>query len=534
MAGAGRRAVRVVDALRIPLPDGRRLAARLWLPAGAEADPVPALIEYIPYRHRDGTAARDAALHGPIAAAGYACLRVDIAGSGDSEGLLRDEYTAEELADGVAVIAWAARQSWCSGRVGLIGKSWGGFNALQIAALAPPELGAVIAVCASTDRFADDIHYKGGCLLGENFSWGAQMTSYQSRPPDPASFGPHWRRAWLARLRAMPDFAARWMAHPARDAYWRHGSVCEDWRAIRAPVLAVGGWADNYLATVTRLVRRLEVPAAGILGPWGHQYPHEAGPGPRIDFHGEVIDWLDRWLKGRAERPAPPPLRLFRRASHRPARSQHAQPGAWIAEAAWPPPRSTERLLHLAPGALRDAPPAAGPVGLAASPADAGLAQGRYFPMSGTAGELPGDQREDDARAALFDTAPLERPLDLVGEPVLELRLVPDRPRAQICVRLVELFPDGAGTRLTHGLLNLCHAADPARPRALVPGRPLDLRLVLDPLAHRLAAGNRLRLAISTGCWPLAWPAPEPVRIVLLSGRLALPVHAGAAAPEWR
>jgi uncharacterized protein len=147
--------------------DGTRLSARIWLPEEASAgNPVPALLEYLPYRKSDTTAVRDAQRHPWYAAHGYASVRVDLRGSGDSEGVLLDEYTAVELADGVDVIGWLAAQPWCSGRVGMFGISWGGFNSLQIAALRPPALKAIVTVCSTDDRYADDVHYFGGAVLG--------------------------------------------------------------------------------------------------------------------------------------------------------------------------------------------------------------------------------------------------------------------------------------------------------------------------------------------------------------------------------
>ena len=197
-------------------------------PRGASENPVPAILEYIPYRKRDGTRARDEPMHGWFAEHGYAAIRVDIRGSGESDGLLADEYLPQELDDACEVIAWIAAQPWCYGAVGMMGKSWGGFNALQVAALRPPALKAIITVCSTDDRYADDIHYMGGALLNDNLWWGAIMLAYQARPPDPALVE-DWRGQWLERLRALPHFPALWLAHQRRDAYWRHGSVCEDY-----------------------------------------------------------------------------------------------------------------------------------------------------------------------------------------------------------------------------------------------------------------------------------------------------------------
>ncbi|MBE7200578.1 MAG: CocE/NonD family hydrolase, partial [Parafilimonas terrae] len=243
--------VEVTENLWISLTDGVRLAARMWRPR--DAGPVPAVLEYIPYRKRDGTRSRDEPMHGFFAAQGYAALRVDMRGSGESDGLLADEYLKLEQDDAVEVIAWIAAQPWCSGAVGMMGKSWGGFNALQVAARRPPALKAIITVCSTDDRFADDIHYMGGCLLNDNLWWGSIMLAYQSRPPDPAIVGAGWRTQWLERLDHLPFWPALWMRHQSRDAYWKHGSVNEDFAAIACPVLAVGGWADAYTNAVPRL-----------------------------------------------------------------------------------------------------------------------------------------------------------------------------------------------------------------------------------------------------------------------------------------
>ena len=187
--------------LWIWLPDGRRLAARMWRPV-TDA-PVPAVLEYLPYRKRDGTVERDALTHPWLAGHGYACLRVDVAGTGESDGLFDDEYSERELADGEAVIAWIARQDWCSGAVGMIGISWGGFNGLQLAARQPDALKAVVSLCSTTDRYADDIHYKGGCILGENAGWAATVLGWFGLPPDPALVGDRWRDMWIRRLEDM-------------------------------------------------------------------------------------------------------------------------------------------------------------------------------------------------------------------------------------------------------------------------------------------------------------------------------------------
>ncbi|TIO26764.1 MAG: CocE/NonD family hydrolase [Mesorhizobium sp.] len=174
--------MKVIENEWIQMPDGRKLAARIWLPSSEGA--APAIFEYLPYRKRDGTAARDETTHRVFAEAGYACVRVDIAGTGDSEGQFDDEYSEQELSDGETVLAWIAAQQWCDGNVGMIGISWGGFNGLQLAYRRPPALKAVISIASTVDRYADDGHFMGGCLLSANVDWATQLGAYLARPAD--------------------------------------------------------------------------------------------------------------------------------------------------------------------------------------------------------------------------------------------------------------------------------------------------------------------------------------------------------------
>lgn len=504
--------------LGIVLADGTRLSARVWQPEGP--GPFPAVLEFLPYRKRDGTVVRDALTHPYLAGHGYVCLRVDMRGNGDSEGLMADEYSPQELADACEVINWIAAQPWSNGRVGMMGISWGGFNSLQVAALQPEPLKAIITLCSTVDRYADDIHYKGGCLLNENLGWGATMWAYSSRPPDPA-LRQGWHEMWLDRLRTEPFLPGLWLRHQRRDEYWKHGSVCEDYSAIRAAVLAVGGWGDSYKNAVPQLVENISVPVKGIVGPWVHKYPHFAVPHPRIGFLQEALRWWDRWLKdaptGVEEDPA---CRLYLMDGVRPARWYQERPGRWIAEPSWPSPNIANRTLQLGPGTLGQG----GDFSVALhSPQDCGMDGGEFCAIW-LGPEMPGDQRRDDALSACFDSAPLDE-TDIVGAPVLHLHLSSDKPLAQIAVRLNHVHPDGASTRITWGVLNLTHRDSHATPAPLEPGKVYEVRVALDHIAYRLPAGHRLRIAVSTSYWPMIWPMAEAATLTLSGGRMDLPVR---------
>jgi putative CocE/NonD family hydrolase len=504
--------------------DGCRLAARIWLPVGAEREPVPAILEYLPYGKREGTRERDEPMHHYFAGHGYAALRVDVRGSGESEGLLVDEYSEEELRDALDVISWIASRPWCDGAVGMMGKSWGGFNALQVAALRPPALRGVVSVCASDDRYADDAHWMGGCLLLENFRWGAALFSLAAQPPDPALVGGGWRELWLERLRAAEPFAVRWLRHPLRDAFWRHGSVCEDFSAIACPVWAVGGWADAYTNAIPRLLAGLGVPRRGLVGPWAHLYPHEGTPGPAIGFLQEALGWWDHCLRG-APLADEPLLRAWMPDGALPAGARAARPGRWVSESGWPSPRIERRRLALGARGLGDAAAAGEQERRICSPASTGAAAGAWCAFG--PGGLPGDQRPDDARSLCFDSPPLDERLEILGAPSVRLVFRADGPVAQVAVRLCDVAPDGASTRVTYGLANLTHSPDHAHFQPLVPGARHESRVVLNDAAWSFPPGHRLRLAVSSAYWPLAWPAPAAVTLGVITGvsSLELPVR---------
>ncbi|MBP3191724.1 CocE/NonD family hydrolase [Natronogracilivirga saccharolytica] len=526
--------IQTIEHVWIPMRDGCRLSARIWMPKDAETNPVPAILEYIPYRKRDLKRSRDTQVHSYFAAHGYAAIRVDIRGSGDSEGVLKDEYLQSELDDGVDILNWLEEQPWCNGKAGMIGISWGGFNGLQIAAMQPPQLKAVISLCSTDDRYADDVHYMGGCLLNDNLSWASTMFAFNSLPPDPGVVGEKWRDMWMERLNGSGLWVDTWMRHQQRDDYWKHGSVCEDYSTIKAPVLAVSGWADGYSNAVFRLVQNLDVTCKGLVGPWSHIYPHEAAPGPQIGFLQECLRWWDRYLKdedtGVEEEPD---LRVWMQETVKPRAVYKQRPGYWVAEHSWPSgnieavsrPLDTGRILE--PGEERME--SNGPLTIQ-SPLSVGLFAGKWCSYS-KGPDLPYDQREEDGGSLVFDSEPLEEDLVILGAPKLHLELSSSKPVAMIAVRLSDIAEDDKATRVTYGLLNLCHRNSHEFPEYLEPGKKEKVTVELNDIAQHFPKGHRVRIAISTSYWPLAWPSPEPVRLTIHpeNSSLELPVRKDAS-----
>ena len=529
--------------VQIPMDDGVRLAATLYVPDAP--GPFPAVLESIPYRKDDWTLSRDWPLHGAFAAAGYVSCRLDVRGTGSSEGIAAGEYPEREVLDNLAGIDWLATRDWSTGSVGMFGISWGGFSALQAAARRPPALRAIIPVHFSHDRYNLDVHYVGGTLhVGESVYWPVEMVGENALPPDPERFGPGWREEWLRRLETTPQWPLDWLRHQRRDPFWRAASVGEDWAAIQAPVLAIGGLNDGYRDAVLEVLEHVRAPRRGVIGPWGHAWPHDGSPGPSIDGGGLMVGWWDRWLKGEAAAAADEPmLSLYVVDPPGTVEFPAELPGRWWHIAHWPPPHrvAAPPALYLQGygaaglGSLAGDPAAADDAAAStwAGPPDIGLAApfwcGYGYPPQG----LPGDQRADDARSLLFTSPPLERPVLVAGVARARLWLSADRPVAQVAVRLEAVAPDGRSALIARAVRNLTRL-DPSveTPVPLVPGSPVAVDLPLSVAGARIPAGHRLRVAVAGAAFPIAWPTPTPVALTLhhdpaRPSALRLPTAAG-------
>ncbi len=524
---SGIRPFQVIENQWIILKDGTRLAARIWMPDGAEADPVPAVFEFLPYRKRDGTCLRDESTYPSFAEAGIAGVRVDIRGSGESDGVIDGEYTPLELANACELIAWIAEQPWSNGSVGMMGISWGGFNCLQVAAMRPPALKAVISIASTTDRYNDDIHYKDGCHLSAQLSWAATMQGYQARSPDPALVGDRWKEMWLERLENEPFFMEEWLSHQRRDDFWKHGSICEDFSAFQVPALVIAGWADGYRNTPLKAVEGLGPKAKALIGPWVHKYPHFAWPKPRADFLGEAIRWWNRWLRDETNGiEDTPQVRAYIMDGIRPAPRRDFDPGRWIAKATWSEPEYQSFVID-AHGALVTGKPAGAGAGdiFLKSPLDTGTASGEWFTLKPDA-EMAIDQRSDDAGSLCFETAPLTQDVDYLGRPVLTLEVACDANWANLIARVVDVHPDGTAYRVSFGVLNLAHRESNENPKAMPHGEKVKVTVTLDACGYRFRAGHRIRVALSTAYWPMVLPAPfDPgLTVDTASLSLALPL----------
>ena len=332
-------------AFAVTTTSGRELTLRAhyWYhaPAMKSGKRLPAIVDFNPYRRRDGMLYVDSMMYPWFSYNEYLCFRVDLHGSGDSDGTMTDEYTEDELRSCVQIIEQIAKLPFCDGNVGMMGKSWSAINSLVVAARddCPSALKAVVFCCGTDDRFNDDVHYMGGAQMYDQPSWAASMWGWLPMPPDPEIVGDKWKEMWRERVRALNFWFEPWATHQTRDEYWRKISVRDHYDKVKVPVFAISGWLDGYKNPAERAVRALGglgKPVAGILGPWGHKYPFDGYPGPRVDWLRYIVPhWWDRCLKGETpdESSAWPQLSVWLGDSREPDRvPDYVDRGTWVAE----------------------------------------------------------------------------------------------------------------------------------------------------------------------------------------------------------
>jgi uncharacterized protein len=508
----------VIREARIPMPDGVDLAATLYLPPDADTAPVPVVLEYLPYR-KDDSVGRNLELNSYLTRRGYAGARVDIRGTGRSDGELpAGEYTEQEQLDAEVVIAWLASQPWCTGAVAMWGISWGGFNSIQIAMRQPPPpaLKAIVACEASDDMFHDDVHYIDGLLHLDEYS--VMIDQLNMLPPSPDY--PLDEETLKRRFDAEP-WLLTWLQQQQDGPYWHRTSLRTDYSRLTVPAFLITGWWDGYRDSVFRMTQNAHAPVKALIGPWNHTWPHSAVPGPPLEWRADAVRWFDHWLKGIDNGVLDEPMaRVYVQTWRRPDPDLTELPGFWRSETALPPERTRQDVLFCGPGRT-----------LSAEPGPEASQQLRYVPSAGVEaghwwGELTVDQRGADAYSLTFDTEPLEADVEILGMPRADIFGSADASPLNWFARLCDVAPDGAVTLVAGG--GRSDRPDPLRD-------PVDAQAAADwlPLPLHAASwvfprGHRIRLALSNSMWPMIWPTPHPatatVRLGPAGTRLVLPV----------
>lgn len=535
--------VKVVKNVLIPMEDGVRLAADVYLPLDGELDGsarYPLVLEYIPYR-KDDVGRPEWTWYVRLPLAGYPVVRVDIRGSGASEGVVGDEYTEEEQRDGAAAVEWLAGQPWCDGHVNMIGISYGGFTSLQVASHAPPHLTSIVPIDFTDDRYRDDCHYKGGLLrmYYDPGSYGNMMVAFNAMPPDMDSSAGAWAEIWERHLAENTPYVLPWLRHQTDGPYWRTGSVGDVADRIACPVFMIGGWRDGYTNPPFRLMESLGAPRKLLMGPWHHAVPDAGIPGPRIDYLKEVVRWLDHWCKNEDNGVMDEPrLVTYMQRYDRPDADRLDTPGEWRAEPDWPVADRCELTLHLGSGGT-----------LSADMTETGTDRLEYVPAVGTCAGLwsagvpfglPGDQRPDEALSLVYTSEPSEDDLHVLGRPVVQLRVSTSASVIGFCASLAEVGPDGSSHLVAKGILNVTRRGSFSEPEPLTPGQILDLEIPIDATGWTFTRGNRIRVSIANADWPNVWPTPQLATSQVHLGqgysRLVLPgvpAQPGAPAPSF-
>jgi predicted acyl esterase len=514
----------------IPMKDGVRLAATLYMPDGAKVDEkFPALLEYLPYRKDDGTAAGDYPKHAYFARRGYVGVRVDIRGFGASEGVPPErEYSEQEQVDGEHVIAWLARQPWCNGNVGMFGISWGGFTAMQMAMRHPPALKAILAAHATAELFHDDVHYVDGMAHVDEFELNMDMAQGWLGAPDYSLdekvLGPRFET---------PPWSLLYLRHQHDGPFWR--DRVRPLNEITIPTFLIGGMQDGYRDNVPDMLMKSKASIRAIVGPWNHSFPNDADFGPRVEWRDQAVRWFDYWLKGRDTGVQNDPrLVIYMQHWHPPDPTLQSVPGEWRREDVWPPKDATNTTLFLQ-----------GNHSLERAAGTHVAHQLKYVPTVGVEagfwwGELLSDPRPVDAFSLVYDSEPLENEVAILGRPHALLRASASAPLANWFARLSDVAPDGTVTQITGAGLNGAQRESMTNPRDLEPGKiyPLDIEMHLTSWVF--PKGHRIRVAISNSLWPMVLPTPYAMTTSLDLGgtdgsRIVLPVvpaH-GTAAPEF-
>jgi hypothetical protein len=382
---------------------------------------------------------------------------------------------------------------------------------------------------ATEELFHDDIHYIDGILHVDEYLIMIDLLNALSPPP---AF-PVDEETLAARFDREP-WGLAWMQQQRDGPYWRRASLRPRYDALDVPAMHIGGWFDGYRDSVPRMVDHLRSPARGIVGPWNHSFPHDATPGPAIEWRAEAVRWWDRWLKGEENGVEDePPLAVYVCDSRPPDPSVAEIPGEWRWLDGWPPSGLQERDLRLGPdGDLGGGSQEAAEHSLVSVPS-AGVEAGPWW------GEVTPDQRPLDQTSLVYETTPLAEDLVVVGMPRAKLVASSDAPLAHWFCRLCDVSPEGLSTLVSGGGLNGAHRDSPAEPQPLEPGRWYRLTVDMRFAGWRFRAGHRVRLAVSSSLWPMMWPTPSRVTTRLRAGgpdasHLVLPVLEGPSAPPPR
>jgi uncharacterized protein len=512
-----------ITEVQIKMSDGIKLAADIYWPAGADKkNRFPVLLEYTPYR-KDESRARNYSLYSYFLEQDYLVVRVDMRGTGNSEGVtIPYEYSDIELDDGEEIIDWLSKQEWSTGSIGMFGISWGGFNSIQMAMRNPPALKAFVALMATEYLYQEDVHYMDGIMHTD--SWMMSNDLYNTLPGAPDF---KMDEEWVKNRFNVKPSVYTYMRQQRDGAFWDRASAKDQYEKIRIPGYHIGGWYDAYRNSLPRMLENVQAPVKAMIGPWDHYFPHNAWPEPQIEWREEAVRWFDQWLKGIDTGILnEPDFAVYVRNYHPPDPSLDRVDGFWRWEDDWPINRIENQIWY-----------AHGDHSLSNDPAESDMHSMVYKPSMGVEGGGPTmwwgsvlpDQQPMDEFSLVYDSEKLDAPLEILGRPITRINVSADAPRANWVVRVSDVAPDGQVTQVAGAGFNGTHRNSAREPSDIIPGEEFDLSIELHFTSWVFPKGHKIRVSISNAQWPMFWPTPFNMESMLKIGgetgaRINLPI----------
>lgn len=508
-----------IKEILIPMKDGIKLAADLYVPINLKNNErLPVILEYLPYRKDESRPSRLGTFH-YFVKHGYIVARVDIRGTGRSEGKLVDgEYSEREQLDGLQIIDWLSKQHFSNGNIAMLGISWGGFNGLHMAMRRPPALKTIISLMSTDDIYEDDVHFIDGMHHIDTYELMMDIDNIIPGSPDFDIGGNYFKD----RFDTDP-WLLKYKKQQVDGPFWNRASLNTDYSLIDIPVFVIGGYYDGYRDIVPRMAQNADVPYKALLGPWNHSFPHSAYPEPAIEWREMAVRWLDHWMKGKDTGILnEPSVYYYQRDWHEPGEDLTYIPGRWYASAQWPETRSS--VLYFNQNHHLVATPAQFEHSLA------------YYPTTpdatGTAmwwGDLKPDQKIVDAHSLVYDSEPITDRLAIIGIPQVTLQTTADASAANWFVRLSDVAPNGMVTFITGAGFNANHVESSEKPIRLTQDKIYTLNVELHVTSWTFEKGHKIRVSVNNAQWPMIWPSPYPMTTSIrsndqLKSFLTLPV----------
>jgi uncharacterized protein len=498
--------------LTVPMRDGVALRADVYRPRSAE--PVPALLLRTPYDRSVGLIPASGIEPERAVEAGYAVVCQDVRGLHGSDG---DFYTfVSEGPDGYDTVEWVAQQPWCSGQVGMVGRSYAATCQWLAASRQPPHLQAICPVVTGSDFYHGWVYQGGAFQLGFNLYWAWMMGDRRGAVRAEALF-----RHLPLRTVPLPDpawagFYFDWLDHPVDDGYWRRLAINRRYPEVMVPALNVGGWFDVFLGgtleNFTRMRREggSELARRGqqlLVGPWAHgttygSFPdHAFGIFARceaIDFAERQLLFFDRHLRDHGGDDELPAVEIFVMGDNR-----------WRIEEEWPLARARPTPWFFRMGArLSEEPPRdEEPDRYTYNPNDPAPTIGgpTSLPprlMRPNAGPLDQRRLEERADVLAYTSAPLDRPLEVTGPVQVVLHAATTAADTDFVAKLCDVWPDGTSRILAEGVLRCSFRDGFERPRPVQPGAPTEYTIDLVATANVFSAGHSIRVLVTSSSFP--------------------------------